>query len=94
MAAKGPLCVDGIEVHVDAEALDDSRISDAMSDLADDERSEVEKNIALTRLKRLVFGRELRAVEEALGKPHGGRVPNESMVGFLIRVIEAAGAKN
>lgn len=92
MADGSAMVVDGIEVHVSAETLDDWEITEAIADVMAGEGAE--SLGAAARYMRLLFGADYERVKAELRAKNGGRLTNECMNAFAARVVEAAGAKN
>lgn len=93
-AKKTAMKVDGIEVNVTAEALDDFEITEALADMEDDSLDDGAKMRAAVRFMRTLFGADFRRVKDELRAANGGRLTNERMTAFAGKAIEAAGAKN
>lgn len=89
-----PTVVDGIEVDVTAEDLDDFEITEAIGDITDEGADDGAKVAATVRLMRLAFKDEFPRIKRELRQKNGGRLTNETMVGFANAVFEAVGRKN
>lgn len=93
MAAKKPaLAVDGIELNVKAEDLDDFELVEALAD-ANDEDEGVQMQ-AVVRIFRIVYGDDYARVKKELREKNGGKLTTEIMMGFFGSTMEALGAKN
>lgn len=89
-----PTVVDGIEIDVTAEDFDDFEITECMATLGDPDAEDGEQLTAAVRMFRLIFKGDYQRVKDELRAKHDGRLTNETMSGFVNRVIEAAKAKN
>lgn len=89
-----PTVVDGIKVDVTVEDFDDFEITECMATLGDPDAEDGERLTATVRMFRLVFKGDYQRVKDELRAKHDGRLTNETMSGFVNRVIEAAKAKN
>lgn len=93
MAAKKPaLAVDGIELNVKAEDLDDFDLVEALAD-ANSEDMDVQMQ-AVVRVFRIVYGDDYKRVKSELREKNGGKLTTEIMMGFFGETMEALGAKN
>lgn len=91
---KKKIVVDGIEVSVTAEDVDDFEVTEAIADMYDESSDEMAVTSATVRLMRLVFGDDFHRVKRELRARSDGRLTNARMAEFASAVFEAVGAKN
>lgn len=86
--------VNGIEIKLTAEDLDDYEITEALVDAEAPDATDGEKTRAYVRMMRLVFGDDFERVKSELRAKNGGKLTNETMTEFAAACFAAVGAKN
>lgn len=98
MAAKNPsvkhIKVQGIELDVDMEKLNDPRFSYVIGKLTDDELNEVEKLPWVNRWFDTLLGDNAYKVMCQVADNNGGKLSPEQWNDFFGDVLEAVNAKN
>lgn len=88
------MIVDGIELDITAEALDDFDVVECLAVMMDEESSDKERMIAIPKLFRLVFGPDWQRIKNELRAQHEGKLTNATVMGFFNSLTEALNAKN
>lgn len=95
MAAKcKAVAVDGIEISLRAEDLDDFEIVEAIADANDPDADEESQMRAVVRIFRLVYKSDYARIKKELREKNGGRLTAETMMAFFNSTMEAIQAKN
>ena len=89
-----PVVVDGIEVSVSGESINDIDVIEAIADCNDQSAGDIDRMCAAVRLLRLVFGEDYARIKGELRKKRGGRLTPADMTSFFNAVCEAIGSKN
>lgn len=88
------MIVDGIELDITAEALDDFDVVECLAVMMDDASSDKDRMIAIPKLFRLVFGPDWQRIKNELREQHEGKLTNATVMGFFNTLTEELQAKN
>lgn len=92
----GSIEVNGITVEgVTAETLDDFDFLEAIAISSDPDATDSEKLLAFTKVGPIVFGADQwKRIKRELREQNGGRLPVESVMGFIDGVLVRLNSKN
>ena len=88
------MIVDGIELDVTADALDDFDVLECLAVMVDDDSSDKERMVAVPKLFRLVFGGDWKRIKNELRAQHDGRLTNATVMEFFNSLTTGLQAKN
>ena len=88
------MIVDGIELDVTADALDDFDVLECLAVMVDDDSSDKERMVAVPKLFRLVFGNDWKRIKNELRAQHDGRLTNATVMEFFNSLTTGLQAKN
>lgn len=88
------MIVDGIELDVTADALDDFDVLECLAVMVDDDSSDKERMVAVPKLFRLVFGGDWQRIKKELRAQHDGRLTNATVMEFFNSLTTGLQAKN
>lgn len=88
------MIVDGIELDVTADALDDFDVLECLAVMVDDDSSDKERMVAVPKLFRLVFGSDWKRIKNELRAQHDGRLTNATVMEFFNSLTTGLQAKN
>lgn len=86
--------VDGINLTVDADNLNDYDLVECIAICADEEASENEQLSASFRMFRLFFGDDYQRIKKELRDKNDGVLTVENVTRFFTDVLDAISAKN
>lgn len=88
------MIIDGIEVSVTREDLDDYDVMECLATMMDEDSSDRDRMVALPKLFKLVFGEDWQRIKAELREQHGGRLSNSVVMDFFTHLTEGLNAKN
>lgn len=88
------ITVDGINVAISPDTLDDFEVVEAIADATDETADDTAKLRAVVNLFRLVYADGYDRIKHELRDRHDGRLTTETMMGFFTATLETINAKN
>lgn len=88
------MVIDGIEVNVTPEDLDDFDVMECLATMMDEESTDRDRMVAVPKLFRLVFREDWQRIKAELREQHGGRLTNSVVMDFFTHLTEGLNAKN
>lgn len=84
--------IQGIEVKISKDGLDDFETTEAMAVLNDEDATDAERVVAVGKLPRLIFGSQWTRIKRDLRAANDGKLTNEAVSMFIAEAINAVGA--